>query len=541
MMRRIMKTAFLNCIQRRHIKQHQKNIEVFEQAFATIKQSTGIEHIEEIVKIFVNLESRNFSLLTYVNHMNREIEALEGVRRERRQIEKAREKQEEQHEHARQQALADIQRQLQASQFAIHESHESCVQHRELLNALRPLLLETAQRIHKELEMLHGSGPWQGDDMLRLPGELREETLPEWLEWVEAALGRFRDLLPGTPGEKEGVFPCTAVSQVKQLPPKRLGGHAPPQQLVKPQELPSAISLTNDGAEGVAQKRPHGATISAAQKAEMLDEETEEEDFGDRPLMLKDLRSRAEQSALRRKRRGVKREALIGSPMIGNLQRFAGSEPQGRQARSLSDVKTSLHHQPSHSHGLGESRGSLRMVGEMTREQDEDDKDGSPRNTSEGSFDGKDLHSTDPTFALKDGVDSGNRRSTVEEGGSANNGARRLLKRSEVNDDQVPEVTDDELNVSFLKRYKMTKDELQAMADRLNIHPSNLCFLKQEFDLYDEDQSGYIDARELKGLLKRLGEDVSDDHLDQAFRDLDSDGSGEIEFFEFVEWFTATD
>merc|ERR1719201_671715 len=70
MMRRIMKTAFLNCIQRRHIKQHQKSIEVFEQAFSTIKQSTGIEHIEEIVKIFVNLETRNYSLLTYVNVMN---------------------------------------------------------------------------------------------------------------------------------------------------------------------------------------------------------------------------------------------------------------------------------------------------------------------------------------------------------------------------------------------------------------------------------------------------------------------------------------
>eukprot|EP00913_Durusdinium_trenchii_P020297 g19068.t1 len=31
-MRRILKLAFLNAIQRRHIRQHQKNIEVFEQA-----------------------------------------------------------------------------------------------------------------------------------------------------------------------------------------------------------------------------------------------------------------------------------------------------------------------------------------------------------------------------------------------------------------------------------------------------------------------------------------------------------------------------
>merc|ERR1711907_41758 len=76
-MRRILKLAFLNCIQRRHIKQHQKNIEVFEQAFATIKSTTGISDIEEIVKIFVKLEERNFSLLTYVNQLNREIESIE--------------------------------------------------------------------------------------------------------------------------------------------------------------------------------------------------------------------------------------------------------------------------------------------------------------------------------------------------------------------------------------------------------------------------------------------------------------------------------
>merc|ERR1712072_1126119 len=76
-MRRILKLAFLNAIQRRHIRQHQKNIEVFEQAFATIKSTTGISEIEEIVKIFVSLEQRNFSLLTYVNNLNRDIESLE--------------------------------------------------------------------------------------------------------------------------------------------------------------------------------------------------------------------------------------------------------------------------------------------------------------------------------------------------------------------------------------------------------------------------------------------------------------------------------
>merc|ERR1719183_801637 len=98
MMRRIMKTAFLNCIQRRHIRQHQKSIEVFEQAFNTIKQTTGISNIDEIVKIFISLESRNYSLLTYVNLMNREIEALEGLKKGRRNQEVVRRQQDEQNE-----------------------------------------------------------------------------------------------------------------------------------------------------------------------------------------------------------------------------------------------------------------------------------------------------------------------------------------------------------------------------------------------------------------------------------------------------------
>merc|ERR1712091_614802 len=99
--------------------------------------------------------------------------------------------------------------------------------------------------------------------------------------------------------------------------------------------------------------------------------------------------------------------------------------------------------------------------------------------------------------------------------------------------------TDDEINEIFLKRYKMTREELQAMADRMGIQVNNLCYLKQEFDAYDQDRSGYIDRTELRGLLEKLGEELSEEELDQAFKELDSDGSGEIEFFEFVEWFTS--
>merc|ERR1712228_1017404 len=110
---------------------------------------------------------------------------------------------------------------------------------------------------------------------------------------------------------------------------------------------------------------------------------------------------------------------------------------------------------------------------------------------------------------------------------------------SDLDDDAGP--TDEEVNEIFLKRYKMSREELQGMADKMGIQLNNLCYLKQEFDAYDEDRSGYIDVKELKGLLEKLGEELSEEELDQAFRELDSDGSGEIEFFEFVEWFTYED
>merc|ERR1719388_756909 len=108
-------------------------------------------------------------------------------------------------------------------------------------------------------------------------------------------------------------------------------------------------------------------------------------------------------------------------------------------------------------------------------------------------------------------------------------------------DEDAAGPTDEEINEIFLKRYKMSKEELQQMAEKMGIQLNNLCYLKQEFDAYDEDRSGYIDVKELKELLEKLGEELSEEELEQAFKELDSDGSGEIEFFEFVEWFTSED
>merc|ERR1719389_1226032 len=128
---------------------------------------------------------------------------------------------------------------------------------------------------------------------------------------------------------------------------------------------------------------------------------------------------------------------------------------------------------------------------------------------------------------------------TKAEGHRDNDDGEDGSDSGENEDDAGP--TDEEINEIFLKRYKMSKEELQQMAEKMGIQLNNLCYLKQEFDAYDEDRRGYIDVKELKELLEKLGEELSEEELDQAFRELDQDGSGEIEFFEFVEWFTSED
>jgi Ca2+-binding EF-hand superfamily protein len=421
MMQRILKLAFLNTIQRRHIKQHQKNIEIFEQAFATIKSTTGISDIEEIVRIFVKLEERNFSLLTYVNQLNREMEALEKRNSDLQLSIKEQQQSDEAAELRRRENLSDLELQIQRTQQVTAENNERLAAQQEALADIKPVLWAIAEKIDRENR---GTGP--------LP---KEDDLLGVLTWIEKSLGKWRDFVPDREGDKLfKPFPCTVAAQVKQLQAKRWGQPVP---LLRPQDLPPA-NFT------VQQDRRDGG-----------ESDSSEEDYESKPFPLKELREKTKASIEKRK----KKKQLTQE----------GAEQKADEAKQDEEELE---------------------YDDFVKENDEDESDSSASSDS-------------------------------------------------VHADQQNWPTDNEINEIFLKRYKMTKEELQAMADRMGIQLNNLCYLKQEFDAYDEDRSGYIDRAELKGLLEKLGEELSDEELDAAFNELDSDQSGEIEFFEFVEWFTS--
>merc|ERR1712196_330218 len=63
--------------------------------------------------------------------------------------------------------------------------------------------------------------------------------------------------------------------------------------------------------------------------------------------------------------------------------------------------------------------------------------------------------------------------------------------------------------------------------------------MKEAFDLFDNDGSGAISVNELTSAMKSLGFDVKHAVVYNMVADLDADGSGEIEFGEFLEVMTA--
>ena len=64
--------------------------------------------------------------------------------------------------------------------------------------------------------------------------------------------------------------------------------------------------------------------------------------------------------------------------------------------------------------------------------------------------------------------------------------------------------------------------------------------IREMFDFYDKDKGGTICSNELQQLCEDLGVKLGTVELTAAMRELDCDGSGEIEFEEFYRWFSSS-
>jgi len=63
--------------------------------------------------------------------------------------------------------------------------------------------------------------------------------------------------------------------------------------------------------------------------------------------------------------------------------------------------------------------------------------------------------------------------------------------------------------------------------------------LKEAFRLYDREGNGYITTAVLREILKALDDKLTSDDLDGMIAEIDTDGSGTVDFDEFMEMMTG--
>ena len=63
--------------------------------------------------------------------------------------------------------------------------------------------------------------------------------------------------------------------------------------------------------------------------------------------------------------------------------------------------------------------------------------------------------------------------------------------------------------------------------------------LQKAFEVMDTNKDGYVTKDELKNLLKGLGEEVTDDVVEEMINIADENGDGKVEFKEFVKAATS--
>ncbi|KAJ9591707.1 hypothetical protein L9F63_001735 [Diploptera punctata] len=63
--------------------------------------------------------------------------------------------------------------------------------------------------------------------------------------------------------------------------------------------------------------------------------------------------------------------------------------------------------------------------------------------------------------------------------------------------------------------------------------------LREAFRLYDKEGNGYIPTSCLREILRELDEQLTPDELDMMIEEIDADGSGTVDFDEFMEMMTG--
>ncbi|CDW55364.1 troponin C [Trichuris trichiura] len=73
---------------------------------------------------------------------------------------------------------------------------------------------------------------------------------------------------------------------------------------------------------------------------------------------------------------------------------------------------------------------------------------------------------------------------------------------------------------ALVARFVMQEDDSANMEEEL----------REAFRLYDKEGNGYINVSDLRDILRALDENITEDELDEMIAEIDTDGSGTVDF-----------
>ncbi|WP_200850205.1 EF-hand domain-containing protein, partial [Klebsiella pneumoniae] len=109
----------------------------------------------------------------------------------------------------------------------------------------------------------------------------------------------------------------------------------------------------------------------------------------------------------------------------------------------------------------------------------------------------------------------------------------------QVSDDALKEIID-EVDVDGSGELEI--EEFVTLASRFMVEEDAEAMqqeLKEAFRLYDKEGNGYITTGVLREILRELDDKISAEELDMMIEEIDSDGSGTVDFDEFMEVMTG--
>ena len=258
------------------------------EAFEKIKVATGIEDIDALVENFLNSEDENFTLFSYVNGLNQEIEALEDQIAEVK-VETARFRaQSVNTESQRKKILEQLEERLAMTKQQTEEYESRYAAAVKTMTSLRHGILSLYNRI--------GCNPKSTGDAVDPSEGVTEQNMMTYLGIIEM--------------RANSILQHYLASQPAALANAQAGA---PESIQGPLALPGQGPAAPPGAGNVVIEPP--STNAGNDGSD--DEDGLEEDGDDMPLSREKLREKALKSLARRDEEQAKRREMRSSGSLG--------------------------------------------------------------------------------------------------------------------------------------------------------------------------------------------------------------------------------